>query len=253
MNIQNKIKLLTQSVFGNERTAFEARYALLSVLAKKISVRLYNKDYIWPNDREFQSVWYDFPSYGNAEIHERRFNLYYLSKSVKNVPGDTAECGVFEGAGSHIILKSNVGVDKKHYIFDSFEGLSQIEDNDFVESSKTLQWCENDLAIAENVVHDNLKSFNNIVYFKGWIPDRFHEVAKKRFSFVHIDVDLYQPTLDSIGFFYEKMACGGMMVCDDYGSKRCPGAYSAMNDFFKDKSESIIHLTTGQGVVIKQA
>ena len=45
-------------------------------------------------------------------------------------------------------------------------------------------------------------SYNNfIILLKGWIPSRFEEVKDKNFSFVHIDVDLYQPTLDSLNFF----------------------------------------------------
>ena len=63
---------------------------------------------------------------------------------------------------------------------------------------------------------------------------------------------LIQPTLDSIEFFYSRMNEGGIIVCDDYGQESCPGANKALNDFMLDKPENIIHLTTGQGVVIKQ-
>ena len=33
--------------------------------------------------------------------------------------------------------------------------------------------------------------------YRGWIPERFKEVADLRFSLVHIDVDLYRPTLEA--------------------------------------------------------
>jgi len=251
MNTLNKIKILTKCVFGDKRSAFEARYMILSFLAKKISVRLYNKDLIWPEDEEFKSVWGGYPARGNTGVHERRFNLYYLSKSIKDLEGDTAECGVFEGASSYLILKSNSGTGKEHYIFDSFEGLSKIEENDFVINKKIPQWKESDLSVGENVVRHNLDEFENVHYLKGWIPERFGEISNKKYSFAHIDVDLYQPTLESINYFYNRMVVGGMIVCDDYGFNTCPGAYKAMKEFFSDKTESIIHLTTGQGVVIK--
>ena len=72
-----------------------------------------------------------------------------------------------------------------------------------------------------------------------------------KFSFVHIDVDLYEPTHDSLSFFYERLVPGGIIVCDDYGSEACPGAYKACNDFIADKPEEIVHLTGGQGVIVK--
>jgi hypothetical protein len=42
-----------------------------------------------------------------------------------------------------------------------------------------------------------------------------------------------------------------MMVCDDYGFDSCPGARRAMDDFFAERPECIIHLPTGQGLVLK--
>ena len=51
-----------------------------------------------------------------------------------------------------------------------------------------------DLEIAK---HDR-RYFENIDYFKGWIPSRFNQVEDKTFSFVPIDVDIYEPTKDSL-------------------------------------------------------
>jgi hypothetical protein len=76
-------------------------------------------------------------------------------------------------------------------------------------------------------------------------------VADITFSFVHLDVDLYQPTHDSLAFFYPRMVTGGIIVCDDYGFDSCPGAKKALDDFFRDKEE-IINVPTGQAFVIKK-
>jgi O-methyltransferase len=72
----------------------------------------------------------------------------------------------------------------------------------------------------------------------------------ERFSFVHLDVDLYQPTMDSLEFFYGKMSPGNIILCDDYGFVTCPGAKKAMDSFFADKPEEIVSLPTGQGFVV---
>ncbi|HXF53348.1 MAG TPA: TylF/MycF/NovP-related O-methyltransferase [Hyphomicrobiaceae bacterium] len=73
------------------------------------------------------------------------------------------------------------------------------------------------------------------------------------FAVVHIDVDLYQPTRDSLAFFYSRMSPGGFIVCDDYGSALCPGAKRACDEFMADKPEKIIRLTSGQCLIVRSA
>ena len=52
------------------------------------------------------------------------------------------------------------------------------------------------------------------------------------FCFVNVDVDLHEPTRDSIEFFYPRMVPGGVMVFDDYGSQmQSPGAARAIEVF----------------------
>ena len=60
---------------------------------------------------------------------------------------------------------------------------------------------------------------------------------------------MYEPTKDSINYFWPKIVPGGVIICDDYGSYKTIGARKAMDDFFgKDK---ILELPTGQGLVWK--
>lgn len=75
-------------------------------------------------------------------------------------------------------------------------------------------------------------------------------MADRRFSLVHIDVDIYRPTLDALEFFWDRVTPGGMVVCDDYGFSTCPGATAAMDEFF-DGRAPVMQLPTGQGLVIR--
>jgi hypothetical protein len=94
-------------------------------------------------------------------------------------------------------------------------------------------------------VTEYLSEFKNIQINKGWIPQRFSDVEHNRFCFVHIDVDLYQSTLNSISFFYPRMNAGGIILCDDCGFTSCPGATKAINDFLQNKKEKMISLSGG--------
>ena len=179
---------------------------------------------------------------------DRRWMLYQLMRLVRNVPGDTAECGVYEGAGSYIICKVNQEnklFQRTHYIFDSFEGLSKPLECD------GGHWIEGDMSSPLETVSKNLSEFNNISIHKGWIPQSFSDIEDCNFCFVHIDVDLYQPTLDSFEFFYPRTNEGGLIVCDDYGFTTCPGATKAIDQFLQNKKEKMISLSGGGGFLIK--
>ncbi len=92
-----------------------------------------------------------------------------------------------------------------------------------------------------------------IVYCKGWIPQSFEQHPEYVYRFVHVDVDLYQPTLESLNYFYPRLSAGGVILCDDYGFNSCPGgATQACVEFFANKSERIVALADGGAFVIKQ-
>jgi hypothetical protein len=201
----------------------------------------------WVEDRCFNTY---LKKFGENRGHNkgRRWMLQQLMRLIDTVPGDTAECGVFEGAGSYLICRANAAslkFKRWHHIFDSFEGLSPPAAVD------GTHWQQGDMTRSEEIVRLNLAEFSALQLYKGWIPKRFTEVADKRFAFVHIDVDLYQPTLDSLSFFYERMNPGGIILCDDYGFLTCPGANQAVSGYLSGKPEAMVALPDGGGFLIK--
>lgn len=226
-----------------------SRY-LLAEKATSLIYPLYKfSDYgrIFLLDHVFIQQYENLIGKNNYHSLDRKYTLDQLIKLTSSVLGDTAECGAYEGASSCLICKSILRLNKTHHIFDSFQGLSEpsIKDGTY--------WKEGDLSSGESKIKHNLSEFDFVSYHIGWIPDTFQnkEIESKKFSFVHIDVDLYQPTYDSLQFFYEKLTTGGIFLCDDYGFIHCPGAKKAMDTFFSDKPEDIIALPTGQAFIIK--
>jgi O-methyltransferase len=211
---------------------------------------------------EYRFTWPQMAWWKNSDFNEylRRFGesagfnthrlwaLKQLIRLTSNVRGDTAECGVYKGCSSYAILESNSHslFPRWHHVFDSFEGLSSPSDKD-----GDAYWTFGDLSIDEAVVKQNLADFNKLSLYKGWIPSRFAEVSDRWFSFIHVDVDLYQPTLDSLAFFYDRLSDGGIFLCDDYGFDTCPGATAAVDEFLRPKPEKIIALPDGGGFFIK--
>ena len=163
----------------------------------------------------------------------------YILKSNSNY--DFAECGCWRGHSSYLISTLIKESKKKisFHIFDSFEGLSKssIEDKEFFyKNEKDKERTSVQFSSSENFVKNKvLKDFNFVKIYKGWIPDRFKEVENLKFSLVHIDVDLYKPTLSSLEFFFPKIVKGGVLVCDDYNASFFPGAKNAWDKYFTDK------------------
>lgn len=239
---------VVQAFFGNPVTKYVSRYELLGTLAKKWDLRLYNYNVTWYRDDEFAKIINAFPVGG---ITGKRYNLYYLARAVSELDGDTVECGVAEGIMSYLIYTATNKKERYHHIFDSFEGLSEPSQND-LPSGNVPALQKGDFAVRQEKVRQNLGNKNDIKLYKGWIPERFIEVKDKRFIFVHIDVDFYEPTLESLRFFYPRMASGGIIICDDYGHINTPGSQKAMDEFLIDKPEKVIKLDAGHAFIIKQ-
>ena len=201
----------------------------------------------WWHDARFNAYLDRFGERDGMNTY-RRLTVSELLRLVAEVPGDTAECGVFAGAGSYLLAsfaQSDPRFARLHHMFDSFEGLSAPRDVD------GAYWREGDLTAGLDVVERNLAGFRCTRAYKGWIPQRFGEVADRSFCFVHIDVDLYEPTRDSIEFFYPRLSPGAILVCDDYACTTCPGATAAVDEFLASRPEKMIRLPNGGGFLVK--
>lgn len=234
--------------FNNNK---DLSFNLLTMLGRRImpSYRFTYPQMIWWDDTSFNSSLQRFGELDGFNTH-RKFALAQLLRLVSNLPGDTAECGVYKGSSSYLILLANKKSkeNKTHHIFDSFEGLSEPGTFD------GEHWSTGNLSVPEIFVIDMLKPFavnSDFICYKGWIPSRFNEVKELNFCFIHVDVDLYQPTLDTLEFFYERIVPGGVFLCDDYGFSTCPGVTKCIDEFLSNKTEKMISLPDGGGFFIK--
>ena len=175
---------------------------------------------------------------------DRKYLLLELVKLIEHVPGDTAEAGVFEGATSWLLCDRLAGSGRTHHAFDSFEGLPATDDGD------GAYWRHGDLRADADAVRELLAPYDAVVE-QGWIPDVFAPAADRRFALVHIDVDLYEPTLASLEFFHPRTEAGGIIVCDDYGLTTCPGARRAVDEYMRER-EPVLHMPTGQAVIVRR-
>ena len=181
----------------------------------------------------------------------RCFNLQGVVRGLRHVAGDVAECGVRYGKSTAFMLEADP-IKRQYHLFDSFQGLSEPAlGRHFGAAPSRRTGRRATWPSMRRRRRANLADFANVSFYRGWIPERFPEVAGRCFALLHVDVDLYHPTCDSLEFFWPRLALGGVVVCDDYGFATCPGAKQALDEFFGKRSAAVVELSTGQALVVK--
>ena len=163
---------------------------------------------------------------------EELYILHYLVTCAESLPGDIAEVGVYRGGSAKFIatLKGN----RTLHLFDSFQGmLETTQGKDFYQKG---DFADTSYESVKQYLHE----FPNICFYPGWFPQTAEPVKDRIFSFVHLDVDLYQSTLKALMFFYSRLVSGGFLLSHDFHSVACPGVAQAFHEFFQDKPESIL-------------
>jgi len=170
----------------------------------------------------------------------RHLELSRLLRATRALEGAVAECGCFRGLSSYILL-SHLQLDHPghagagFHVFDSFAGLSEPGAEDTppedgsAEGERIRAMCRPGYFSATlGEVRAALAEFPQVKFHPGWIPHSFDAQPERHYRFVHVDVDLYAPTLACFEYFWPRLVDGGAMVCDDYG---WPGGRRAVDQF----------------------
>lgn len=186
-----------------------------------------------------------FPDLGQS--YDESYNLFSCILKSNFIKGEIAEVGVY-GGGSASIIKKYKSKNKRLYLFDTFEGLKDVKDID----GNYLK--NNFFAFDYEIVCNLFSKDKEITIVKGYFPESAtDEVINTKFSLVHIDVDTYESTLNSLKFFYPRLTEGGIIVVHDvFKNDQVMGVNVAISDFLSDKEEKIIDVNTSQGILIKK-
>ncbi len=190
----------------------------------------------------------------------RFYNLLQFLKQIPPEAGDYAECGCFRGLSSFLLLstlREEKGLSYRgrgFHIFDSFQGLAAPSVHDFyddVKSHEKIAAPAGKFAADIRVVKEALRDFPDVEYHPGWIPQSLEGIPEKKYKFIHIDLDFYEPIKGALEYFYPRLTENGMILFDDYGSPKWPGAKKAVDDYCRSRSISPLKLSTGQAVIWK--
>lgn len=160
--------------------------------------------------------------------------------------GDVCEFGIAEGATSALLANEIRATEKKLWLFDSFEGLSQpTSEDELIDDIFDLGSME---AYAGKMKYDISEvqgrfaaiefPIERVAIVPGFIEDSLkRNHLPTGVSFAYVDFDFYQPILDALHFLHRVITLGGSIVVDDYGFFSS-GAKKAVDEFHESYRDS---------------
>jgi len=172
---------------------------------------------------------------------------------ARKIEGDLAELGVYRGYSARLI--HHYLPERKFFLFDTFTGFDERDVK--AEAAATGRKTDR-VAFSQTGIERALRNIapqnSNVEVFPGYFPESAPGFLKERkFAFVHLDADLYEPMLAGLTFFYERVVPGGFILAHDFNS--WPGARKAVLEFFQDKPERPIPMPdkSGSALILKLA
>ena len=174
-------------------------------------------------------------------------NHLEIYRKIKDLPGDVLEFGVYKGTSMVRLLSFRNLLENEYSrkiigfdIFGKFpDELQLVSDRLFVESFENA----GGYGISKNEfeMHLNNKGFRNYSLVEGdiikTIPEYLVKNPSLKISILHIDVDVYEPTLFILENLWNKIVKGGILMLDDYGTVE--GETNAVDEFFAGKNIQI--------------
>ncbi|MCQ8279486.1 TylF/MycF family methyltransferase [Acetobacteraceae bacterium KSS8] len=171
------------------------------------------------------------------------FTIHALAHAQRAVGGIMAEVGVFQGCSAKLI--SLGGRPDELHLFDTFEGLPDPD------RSERTSMRRGHYAASLEAVKAYLSDQPNLHFHKGLFTGENVACADRKFSLVHLDVDLKEGTRACLEFFYPRMLPGGVIISHDFSY--LAGVREAFEEFLADKPERPMELSTSQVMVTRLA
>jgi len=154
---------------------------------------------------------------------------YELYKSIVNLPGHIFELGVYKGASLMRLATFRDALEndysRKIVGFDAFgrfptDGLKVDDDLTFIEKFEGAGG--HGLSKDEVSALLEVKGFENIELVEGnvfdTLPHYLERHPETRLAFLHLDMDVKEPTDLALDLLYDRVVPGGLIVLDDYNA-----------------------------------
>lgn len=230
---------------GLKKELFEKSLFLHQIVAKRSGGKVkFVPDYL-EGKVHTQPMAYDavakseFNNYNQFYDYVRFRTIELIAEEIyrNNVEGDIVEAGVDYGDCSTVI--NAVFKDRKMFLYDTFSGFDKRdveveEKNSYTSDSffKSANYFKRESFKSPEeqmeYVRKRLRYPENATFRKGYFPETAEGEKERKFAFVSLDMDLYQPIKSGIEFFYPRLSKGGYIMIHDYNHEEFKGIKDAV-------------------------
>ena len=236
---------------GNIVLILALLFIVFKIFESKWSYKI-SKPYNWEQAVKLDRVGEELKKIERTYHDKVRFYTFWFQierLKKNNVKGAFAEVGVYKGETARIIhLMDN---SRTFYLFDTFSGFNN-KDLESEQSSDEKYSSQNFTDTNIDAVKSFISGNENVIYCKGYFPETAVNVKDTEFAFVHLDVDLYKPTLAALQYFYPLLPPEGVIMIHDY-NHNWDGIKRAVDEFVSTIPESIVEVAdwTGSVLIVK--
>ena len=156
-----------------------------------------------------------------------------LEIATNNIPGDIVEFGIYQGWWINFLWQTSetMGLRRRIYGFDSFEGLSEPHPEHDQAFWKKGQYACGLEQVSKNV---RLSERPRLKLVKGFFEKSLlspEALLAERFCYARIDCDIYQPALECLRYLGPRLADGAIVVFDDWPHTRGFGEQRALEEW----------------------
>jgi hypothetical protein len=171
---------------------------------------------------------------------------------ARDVPGDVIECGSYRGATALFLalLGHLHNLRQTTLMVDTFAGSPSGCGYDAARSAGEFAPPAGQVEVIRRQAAD-LGILERIELHQGLFADAFRRLEDRalRFSFVHVDANLYQSTREACAFTVPRTGPGGVVVFDDYNGVCDLGARLAIDRYFAGRGHRPLSLAGSSAYV----
>lgn len=213
-------------------------------------------------DADFPEIW-ERVRERTMTSHEKVYGLYQAVQYVirQNIPGSIVECGVWRGGSmltvAHLLDRLGVS-DRDLYLFDTYEGMTEPTERDV--QIKNQKFASDRLSAEDHSswvwaiasLEDVKQGFEQVRYpadrthfVQGPVEETIPERAPEQISILRLDTDWYASTKHELEQLYKRLAPGGVLIIDDYGTWQ--GSKDATDEFLAETGEPLLLVRATEG------
>jgi len=164
--------------------------------------------------------------------------LWVLYKAIEyivknNIPGDIAECGVWNGGSMLLAAKALMhfgDTSRRLFLYDTFTGMPRPDDVDKrwdgipalptwerVKAEGGTWGYGGTVDMVKLVMRTSGYPEDKLVFVEGMVEDTIPGAMAEQLSLLRLDTDFYKSTYHELVHLYPTLSSGGILIIDDYG------------------------------------